>query len=102
MRRLPSLGACFDFGFDSSTVYGSPIVSASRIASPICASSSVVRYRSRPSSGKYSIPRQGLKPTGTTWALAAKVNRLLKTRSSRFAWYGLARACCAVAGFRPM
>ena len=32
-----------------------------------------------------SIPRQGLKPIGTTCALAAKLNRLLRTRSNRLA-----------------
>ena len=64
---------------------GRPTVSASRIASPIRANSGVARYRSRPSSGKCSIPRHGLKPMGTAWALPAKVNRLLKTRNRRLA-----------------
>jgi hypothetical protein len=47
---------------------GLPLAMRSR-ASPIRANSGVVRYLSRPSSGKCSMPRHGLKPIGTAWAL---------------------------------
>ena len=72
MRRFASLGACLAVGFFSSTVYGNPTVSASRIASPSLPSSSAVRKRSRPFSGYLSMPLAGLKPDGYQLPLAGE------------------------------